>query len=188
MGLHKNIPAVDNHVVQSLTYATSVERLAATGFTANDVGRIAFQTDIAGFYALTNHSPITWTVLAAAGGADADFEVIYFGVMSQSGVVTTGGKGFKAGSYSGTIISWRLLADVASTITVDIWKTSGSIPTNANSITASAKPTLVNGVTSNGNTLTGWTTSLAADDILKLEVESNDNAHYIFVELTIQKS
>lgn len=108
-----------------------------------------------------------------------------FGV-SSGDVITTGAKGRKACTVSGTITGWKLITDTASTITVDVWKANNSIPTNSNSITASAKPSITGGQYASSTTLTGWTTSVSDDDVFVFEVESNDNAKYILLILEIE--
>lgn len=51
-----------NHVLQSseLIYATEALLLAATGFGADDVGKVAFATAEQSFWFLQDDSPITW--------------------------------------------------------------------------------------------------------------------------------
>src|SRR5262245_59181671 len=73
-----------------------------------------------------------------------------------------------------TITSWRLLADASGSIVVDVWKDSyaNAPPTAADSIAASAKPTLAAAIKNQDTTLTGWTTALAAGDWLRVHVES----------------
>jgi len=51
-------------------YADETARLAATGFTAEDVGKAAWQLDINKIFVLANHSPITW--LDADAGENQD--------------------------------------------------------------------------------------------------------------------
>ena len=50
----------------SLIYADEAARLAATGFTADDVGRIAWQQSDNTFWQLTDYSPITWAEVSGA--------------------------------------------------------------------------------------------------------------------------
>ena len=87
-------------------------------------------------------------------------------------VITTGTKGYIEVPYSGTIIEWKIISDVSGSITFDVWKSNAAVPTNANSITASAKPTLTTAQRATSTTLTGWTTGVAADDVFGFEVES----------------
>jgi hypothetical protein len=105
--------------------------------------------------------------------------------VSSTTIITIGAKGRKAVSYAGTIVGWRLVADQSTTTTLDIWKANGAIPTNTNSITGTAKPSLTAAQLNSSTTLTGWTTSVADGDIFILEVESNNNANYISLELEI---
>lgn len=74
--------------------------------------------------------------------------------------------------FSGTIKSWRIIADAAGDLTLDVWKSSSGIPTNADSITASAKPSLSDEQEGDSSALTGWTTSVSAGDRFGFEVES----------------
>jgi len=108
--------------------------------------------------------------------------------ISSSAVITTGAKGRKYCSISGIIIGWRLVSDLSATVTVDIWKANGAIPTNANSITASAKPALSAAELNASTTLTGWTTAVAAGDCFIMEVEANNNSKYLLLELWIKEN
>jgi hypothetical protein len=60
------------HVVQAWTYADSTARLAATGFVAADVGKVAEQQSDKTWWLLTNHSPIAWKSITNGGGVDED--------------------------------------------------------------------------------------------------------------------
>lgn len=68
MSRHKTSAATSNHIVQSLVYADQTARLAATGFTSADIGRVALQQDTGQLYALTDDSPITWKEITSQGG------------------------------------------------------------------------------------------------------------------------
>jgi hypothetical protein len=69
MALHKSLTYADGHVVHAYVYANATARLAATGFVAADVGKVAQQTDTNGYYVLTDESPITWVLLASGAAA-----------------------------------------------------------------------------------------------------------------------
>ena len=105
--------------------------------------------------------------------------------VSSTTAITTGAKGRKPVSFNGTIVGWRLVADQSTTTTVDIWKANLAIPTVANTITAAAKPALTAAQLAGSTTLTGWTTSVADGDVFILNVDSNNNATYICLELDI---
>lgn len=110
-------------------------------------------------------------------------------VVGDSASVSTGGKSQTRVivPFSGTIISWQIIVNTSSTLTLDIWK-SNTIPTNSDSITGSAKPSLSNQQFATSSTLTGWTTGVNVNDIFVLEVESNDNASYINLTLIVRTS
>jgi hypothetical protein len=76
--------------------------------------------------------------------------------------------------FSGTITGWTILADVSGSAVVDIWKTAyaGYPPTVADSITASAKPTLAAASDATSSALTGWTTAVVAGDTLRFHLDS----------------
>lgn len=107
-------------------------------------------------------------------------------------VITTGVKGFVEVPFAGTITAVTLLStDAAVTsgsIVVDIWKDSYAnyAPTVADTITASAKPTLSSAIKARDVTLTGWTTSIAAGDILGFKVDSVSTVLKVLVSLTVQ--
>jgi len=105
--------------------------------------------------------------------------------VSSTSAITTGAKGRKTIPYTGTIVGWRLVADQSSTVQLDVWKTNNAIPTVSDSIVASAYPALTAAELNSSTTLTGWTTSVSPDDVFILNVDSNDNAIYLALELDI---
>jgi hypothetical protein len=120
---------------------------------------------------------------AAGGGAIRSFGTT-FG--------DTGGSALTAGSvvyftvpYACTISAWNIAVD-AGTVTFDIWKiASGSaVPTVSNAITASAKPALSSGTALHSTSMSGWTTSVTANDIFGIQLNTVATAK--FAELDIQ--
>ena len=73
-----------------------------------------------------------------------------------------------------TITKVTMLADVSGSAVIDIWKDTYANypPTVADTITASAKPTLSSAISSVDSTLTGWTTTVNAGDILWFHQDS----------------
>jgi hypothetical protein len=88
--------------------------------------------------------------------------------------ITTGAKGYVTVPFAGTISAWYLTGDQSGSIVFDVWKiaTGSALPTVTNTITASAKPTLSSAAAGNSSTLTGWTTSVSAGDIIGFNVDS----------------
>jgi hypothetical protein len=73
-----------------------------------------------------------------------------------------------------TITEWTLTGDVAGSIAVDLWVDSYANfpPTVADTITAAAKPTISGATKGQSSTLTGWGTSIAADSLMRINVDS----------------
>jgi len=92
----------------------------------------------------------------------------------QGGVISTGLKGFTTIPYSGTITGWQLFADQSGSIVIDVWKDvyASFPPTVADTITGSEKPTLSSVQNNQDLTLTTWTTAVATNDILAINVDS----------------
>ena len=92
--------------------------------------------------------------------------------------ITTGVKGFVVVPFAGTITKATLLSTDASatagSVVIDVWKDSYANypPTDADSITAAAPPTLSAANKSEDSTLTGWTTAISAGDVLGFNVDS----------------
>jgi hypothetical protein len=107
-------------------------------------------------------------------------------------VITTGVKGFLVVPITGTITKVTLLSTDASAtagdIVMDIWSDvyGNYPPTNADSITASAPPTLSGANKSQDSTLTGWSTSATAGTIWAFNVDSASTVTRVsmFVEIT----
>lgn len=100
---------------------------------------------------------------------------------------TTGIKGDMQVPFACTITAARLFADQTGSIVVDIWKDTYANfpPTNDDSITASAPPTLSSAVKSEDTTLTGWTTSISAGDILRFNIDSVATVERVTLQLTV---
>ena len=88
-----------------------------------------------------------------------------------------------------TITEAILLADQSGSIVIDIWKDTYANypPTVADTITASAKPTLSSAIKSSDATLTGWTTAIAAGDILRVNIDSVSTITRVTLSLKVQR-
>jgi hypothetical protein len=96
--------------------------------------------------------------------------------------VDGGGSAITAGSgttiyvpvaSAGSITGYTLIADQSGSISIAISKCAGStFPSGFTSIVASSPPTLSGAQYQSDSTLTGWTTSVATGDVLKLSVTS----------------
>jgi hypothetical protein len=105
--------------------------------------------------------------------------------------IATGFAGVLVVPWACTITQVTLLsADPAITsgsIVIDIWKDTYANypPTVADSICASAKPTITSAIKSQDAVLTGWTTTIAAGDVLAFNVDSVASVKRIRVDLQV---
>jgi hypothetical protein len=109
----------------------------------------------------------------------------------DASVLTTGAyKVYVPIPYDGTITGVQLLADQSGSVVVDIWKDTYANfpPTVADTITASAKPTLSGAQKSVDTTLTGWTVAITNGDILEFNIDSVATITKLILILTIDKT
>jgi len=115
---------------------------------------------------------------------------ITFIIDGGGSAITTGQKGHLEVPFACTITQVTILADQSGSIVVDIWEDSYANfpPTDADSITASAPPTLSSAQKAQDSTLTGWTTSISAGDILAFNVDSATTVTRVTISLTVTKT
>jgi len=115
---------------------------------------------------------------------------ITFIIDGAGSAITTGEKGHLEIPFACTIKQVTMMADVSGSIVVDIWKDTYANfpPTDADSITASAPPTITTAQKSQDATLTGWTTAIAAGDILVFNVDSCTTITRVTISLKVEKT
>lgn len=136
--------------------------------------------DIVGaFFADTGDIDVTYDDVGnalSAGLTNTRKETILGWIIDGGGsTITTGVKGDLGPiPFNCTILEATLLADVSGSIVVNVWKDTYANfpPTVADKITASAPPTISSADKSTDSTLTGWTTTIDAGDILRFNVDS----------------
>jgi hypothetical protein len=130
-------------------------------------------------------------LVTAASSGPSGTAIATLGITIDGGGATpsTGQKGFIYVPYACTINSVTLLADVAGSVVIDIWKVAYASfpPSVANTITASDLPTLSSQQNSQDTTLTGWTTSINAGDVLAFNVNSASTLTRVNLILKITK-
>jgi hypothetical protein len=89
-----------------------------------------------------------------------------------SSIIQIGQTGFVTMPYAGTITGWSITTNAVGSVQFDVWKTNAAIPISANSIVASAPPTLTTAQFITSTTLTGWTITFAAGDVFGFYVNS----------------
>jgi hypothetical protein len=147
----------------------------------------ASNTDLSAERVATDHGATQWDFGTAAQAKLKVKKVIGCVIDGAGAEILTGAKGFIRIPWAATIQKVTVLADVTGDIVIDIWKDSYANfpPTVADTITAAAKPTITSGVKYEDSTLTGWTTSISAGDVLRFNVDSVTDITQCTIELEV---
>jgi hypothetical protein len=152
-------------------------------------GRIYFATDTLKIWYDTGTA---WVDVTPASGGKAENITLF--IDGGGSVISAGSKAFTSVPFAGTIQSITLLADQSGSAVLDVWKTTyanydpGTHPVVADSITASAPPTISSSYKATDSTLTGWTTAIAAGDLLQFVVNSASTITKLMLVLTVERS
>lgn len=137
-------------------------------------------------------SPTSWIINIAANAPTITgvVETVNFIIDGGGAVIATGVAGDIVIDYACTISSITMLADQTGSIVVDIWKDTYANypPTVGDTITASAIPTITTATKSQDATLTGWTTSVAAGNTLRFNVNSVTTIQRVTVSLKLART
>jgi hypothetical protein len=116
---------------------------------------------------------LSGAAVAAQVPANVRARAVGWSFSGGGSALTAQTSGAAAATFACTISAWTLTVDTG-TATIDVWKiaTGTAIPTVANTITASAVPAIASGTALRSTTLTGWTTSVAANDILVFKLSA----------------
>jgi len=127
----------------------------------------------------------TWSKVAQY--ADLKTRTIAFIIDGGGSEIADGVAGDIQIPFACTIAAVHLLADQTGSIVVDIWKDSYANfpPTDADTITSATPPTISSAVKAEDTSLSGWTTSIAAGDILSFNVDSCTTIERCTVSLTV---
>jgi hypothetical protein len=161
--------------------------LVSTGITVTG-GVIEYAADYSSQY--TDRSIIDkgYVDSVASTGATAGS----FGITIDGGgsAITTGVKGYITIPYNGTITGWNIFGDTTGSTVVDVWKDTFANfpPTVADTIAGSEKPTLSSAVKNQDLTLSTWTTSVTAGDIIAFNVDSASTVTRVNLIIYITKS
>lgn len=161
------------------------------GYASSVVRCIPFTTPAA-TQTLTNKT-ITGSTNTIGGAQAQNVPVTAIGYVFDGGgsALTTGVKGDLLIPFACTINSATLEADQSGSIVIDIWKKAYALdspPTVANTITASALPTLATHQSAQDTTLTGWTTAIAANDMLRFNINSITTCTRVTLTLKVTKT
>ncbi len=130
---------------------------------------------------------VKWAAPSGGGGGGAG--ALTFSVDGGGAAISSGTKRCTTAAYAATITGWSIAASQTSSIQFDIWKTSfsGSLPTISNTIVASAPPLISSAVTGTSTTLTSWTTSIAANDLICAYVTSASTATWANLKVQVTR-
>jgi len=174
-------------------------------FTGTSGGLAAFHVE-GGTYRITATSgafTAEWTWVGIGTASEYDFtditdyidtaiELATVGLRIDNGasVIPTGVSGNIVIPFNCSIQQWTLLANESGSVVVDIWRDTYANypPTVADTITASAKPTISSSTKGQSSTLTGWTTALTAGDILRFNVDSVTSIKALDINLRIART
>lgn len=180
-----------------------VHYLYVSGLSGGTARGTCYLTDAGGFSATAGTIPkpvgqflstteawVCSDALRAALGADPGIGTIDFIFGDGISTISTGIKGYIQVDFPCTIVANTVLADQAGSIVIDIWKDTYANfpPLVADTITASAKPTLSAAQKSTDSTLTGWTTAINAGDILAFNVDSASTVRQVTLALKIRRA
>lgn len=176
--------------------ATEETKLAgiADGATANSSdATLLNRANHTGNQAISTISSLQATLDAKTGTTVQRTGTITFNVTSGNNIlIGAGEKGDVLAGQSATITKWTLIADVATTAVVEVWKDTFANypPTVADTITGSGtqRPTLTAARIAQSTTLTGWNVSVGLDDILRFNVVSNTAAKQLTLVLSYTRN
>lgn len=137
---------------------------------------------------------VTGTLPVANGGTGTTNDVkvsnINFIIDGGGATITTGIKGDIEIPFACTVNSWTILADQTGSIVVDVWKDTYANfpPTVADTITGTEKPTLSSANKNQDLSLSTWTTSIAAGDILRFNVDSVTTVQRVTVAIKVTRT
>lgn len=127
--------------------------------------------------------------------ATAPTAAIQFVIDGGGATIATGVKGYLEVPFACTINEATILGDRSSSCVVNVWKCTyaqfdaGSThPVAGDKITSSAPPTISTATKNQDATLTGWTTTINAGDILAFNVDSNTAMQRITLDLKVTKT
>jgi hypothetical protein len=176
-----------NSIIQ---YGTNANRIAFTPNPAasSKVLYIWYTTDTLTLYVWDGAA---WVQVSSANVANSNIRSIGITIGDGSSTISTGQKECIQIPFTCTITEWTILSIDASntsgSIVIDIWKDTYANfpPTVADTITAAAKPTVSAAIKATSSTLTAWTTTITAGDVLKFNVDSVSTFTKVILQLKV---
>lgn len=118
--------------------------------------------------------PSGGTLRARIGAIEAEKRITALFARVGGGVIDVGAQCVSRVDFDGEILGYTLLADAVGSIEIDVQRDiyASYPPTNSDSITAGAKPTLAGAIKAESSILTGWSKSFSAGDVFRFVVDS----------------
>lgn len=102
--------------------------------------------------------------------------------------ITTGNKGYLTIPYAATITGWQVIGSTTGSCVINVWKAaSGNLPTVADSIDGTEKPTLTNQQINTDLSLSTWTVSIAQYDVFRFNVDSASTVTRVNLSIFVTK-
>ena len=125
-------------------------------------------------------------IAGSGGGGTAGSDKGSFGASID--IASVGTVGYITIPYNGTITGWQVIGDVSGNCSFDVWKTAaGVIPTVANTIVGTEKPTLLAQQINSDLALTTWTTAVSAGDIVGIVLDNASTLSQAWLTVFITK-
>lgn len=179
----------------------------ANPFTTGSDGIAAFFAagDAYKIVATSGANTITWEYVGIGTAQELDVEDIQgfadeavnevsgtgftFLIDNRGSAIGTGIKGDVRIPFACTVTGWTLLADQTGSIVIDVWRDSYANfpPVVGDSIAGTEKPTLSSASKNQDLSLTTWTTSLVAGDILRFNVDSASTVTRVSLSLHLTR-
>jgi hypothetical protein len=165
-------------------------RLFGSTTTNNYVGLVAPATVVSD-YTLTLPGALgaAGSILSFDGSGAASFvsntRTINYIIDGGGAAITTGSKGYVVIDFPCVVNSWTIVGDQSGSISVDVKRaTYANFPTTT-SISGTEKPTLSSAQKNQDLTLSTWTTTIAAGDILEFVVDSASTVEVVTVAIKV---
>jgi hypothetical protein len=185
-----NIPsgALVAGMIAEFTYDSSADAWIVGG-RFGDTLTSGSNPDLVAIEALAGTSGALKKTAANTWALDELTTAIIFEKDNNGTVLPTGIMGDSQVPFACTITGVTVLGDQTGSAVVDIWKDTYANypPTNSDSITASATPTLSSTTKYTDTTLTGWTTSISAGDTLRFNLDSVTSFTRLTVILSVKR-
>jgi len=148
----------------------------------NDLGDVSISSPSGGQGLIYNSTTGKWE-------NKDDINSITFVIDGGGSAIETGEKGHLRIPFDCEIQSVALLADQSGSIQIDIWKDTYANfpPTSADSICGGNKPAISSAQKYEDTTLSGWTKTINAGDVLAFNVDSCDTITRVTIALKVKK-